>query len=132
MNFEDLSQLKAIPLTFIACNAVGLLLKRSPVQNWVIPWVALGLGVVLYPLIGDPSQVPWNVRSPLAHSLVLGGLIGWASVGGHQTLLTLLRKPEDGGTAFLKRLPPSDPPASPPMDRENPTTPGNPPTPPGP
>lgn len=119
MNLEDISQLKAIPLTFVACNAIGILLKRSPVQNWMIPWVLLGLGMALYPFICDPSQVPYNVRSPLVHSLVLGALIGLGSVGGHQTLITFLRPPEDGGTTFLKRQKETpDPVATPPMSRE--------------
>ncbi len=110
MNLDDLLQLKAIPLLFVACNVIGMVLKKSPVQNWLIPWVLLIIGAVTYPFISDPGDAPYAMRSPLVHSMLIGAIIGWASVGGHQALSALresVGQRTDGGTTFMKKPEPT-------------------------
>lgn len=69
----------------IVLNVIGFLLKKAPnVANWVIPFVLVVLGTILYPLIADAGKVGFACKNPMIVLALYGFLIGAASVGLNQ------------------------------------------------
>ena len=71
-------------LLAISINLVIFFLKKSPVADWTLPFIAMALGAILYPLIAEVRELPHNVKSPVIHSAVIGLAIGGFSVAINQ------------------------------------------------
>jgi len=68
-------------VVFMAVYALCAVIRQIPkIPNWIIPLVALVLGVGIGAFILGVD----------AKSLIMGGLAGWAATGGNQTLKKLL------------------------------------------
>lgn len=92
----------------------GAALKRSPWQNWLIPFTLPVLGAILYPLIAESAKVSYDVRNPAVFNAIIGAVIGYSATGFDQQIrqwLSRSTKP-DGKTSFISR--PDAPAGSPP------------------
>lgn len=66
---------------------VGFFLKKSPVQNWLIPWLIGPLGAAVYPWIAVAGK---EGKNPFLLDTLYGAGIGLAVVGGHQAFKQLI------------------------------------------
>lgn len=88
----------------LALNAIGLALKKSPLQSWLIPLLLPTIGAVAYPFIAEVGKVNFECRNPDLLLAIYGFVIGSGSVGLNQMLRQFLdRRNEDGETKFLKK-----------------------------
>ena len=92
-----------IALVLVLC-VVGYWLKRSPFPNWMIPWVLILLGAIAYPVMADWKDDDYTAQLVMLNVL-LGMLLGAASVGLHQTVRTLFPFlfPPKGQTEILNK-----------------------------
>lgn len=106
MDFLDSLLDLSPPVALLAAlNAFGYALKKSPLQNWIIPIALPILGGVLYPLISETARVSHSVNNPTVFNGVIGFLIGSAATGFNQALRQFVwrDKKTNDDTAFLKR-----------------------------
>lgn len=80
LDLSQITQLSPPMALAVALWFVGVGLKRSPMPDWLIPFVLPALGAIAFPLIADTSEVNFNVKSPAAFHAVIGFCIGGASV----------------------------------------------------
>jgi hypothetical protein len=72
---------------FAVLYAAGMILKAVPhIPNWIIPCVLPVLGAVIYPYVGEYSEVVKAARVPWAMMALYGFGIGWATTGANQAL----------------------------------------------
>ncbi len=95
----------------------GIALKRSPWQNWLIPFILPVLGAILYPAIAETAKVSYSVSSPVVWNAIIGAIIGYSATGFDQQIRQFVNRPKkfDGKTSFITKpnAPPSPPPAPP-------------------
>lgn len=77
---ENVTQLSPPALLAVALYGLGFVLKKSPMPDWLIPFVLPCVGAIVFPFIADVSEVNFNVKSPAAFQAVIGFCIGGASV----------------------------------------------------
>lgn len=105
-SIRDPNSLSAPITIMLVCNILGLALKKSPVANWMIPFILLAVGTISYFFIGDPNAVyPAVSRGKM---IVWGFLYAGAAVFGHQLLNEWMERPRktSGETEFITK--PSD------------------------
>lgn len=75
-------------LLLIVLLMVGMMMKKSPLPNWLIPWVLVLSGVFLYPMIASPMNMAPSFREGSERQVLslYGALIGAGSVGCHRLL----------------------------------------------
>lgn len=67
---------------------LGMLIKKSPLPNWSIPWILAGVGAVVYPFIASPTNMDPSFRHG-AECWVLalyGFMLGIGSIVVHKLL----------------------------------------------
>lgn len=90
----------------IALNLLGLALKNSPIQNWMIPLLLPVIGSAAYPFIAERGKVNFECANPVVLLAIYGFVIGAGSVGFNQMLRQFLdRKNGSGNTGLLKKPP---------------------------
>ena len=80
LDLDQITQLSPPVALAAALWFLGAFLKRSPVPDWLIPFLLPLVGAIAFPLIADVSEVNFNVKSPAAFQAVIGFCIGGASV----------------------------------------------------
>lgn len=94
---SDIVTLSPPLLLALVLNGVGVFLKKSPVVDWLIPFILVVLGAAIYPFIGLGEG--GTVRQAM-----VGAAIGVMSVGMHQAARQFFaRKTATGETHFIKR-----------------------------
>lgn len=96
---------------------VGTIIKRSRIENWLIPFILPLLGALTYPFIADTSKVSYEVHSPMLVNALIGVTIGWMATAADQTIWQFISRTKnpDGKTSFLAKpdettpVPPSPP-----------------------
>jgi hypothetical protein len=63
---ENVTQLSPPALLAVALYGLGFVLKKSPMPDWLIPFVLPCVGAVLFPFIADTASVSYTVKSPAA------------------------------------------------------------------
>lgn len=102
-SIRDPNSLSAPLVVILVCNILGIALKKSPLANWMIPFILLGAGTISYFFIGDPTAVyPAVSRGKM---LVWGFLYAGGAVFGHQLLNEWINRPKHkgGDTTFIER-----------------------------
>lgn len=119
MDLQSLMQLGPIPLLALVLNCVGYFLKKSPVNNYWIPWILFFSGGIIYPFIAETSQINHNVAYPIMMEIMIGCAIGALSVFSYDRVSQFIEsKFKTDGTQFLKKIDvPKEPAASDPMSR---------------
>lgn len=102
MTPESILQLSPTVALVVALNIFGTALKKSPISNWLIPYLLLLAGAIVYPLIADPKLYV-TVTNPLALKTIHGFLIGGCSTGIHQAFRQFADRPKkvDGSTELI-------------------------------
>lgn len=92
-----------IALVLVLC-VIGYYLKRSPIKNWLIPWLLIAMGGTAYPIIASVKNDDYTAQLVLAN-ILLGILLGAASVGLHQIVRTIFPFlfPDKGQTELIKK-----------------------------
>jgi uncharacterized membrane protein YqaE (UPF0057 family) len=104
--YSDVATLSPTILLAVVLNGVGVFLKRSPLKDWLIPFVLIALGALIYPFIADVTELHSGTRNATAYRVVVGSAIGVISVGVHATLKQFIgRKGDSGQTDFIQRKP---------------------------
>ena len=102
--WSDIATLSPCALLAMLLMGLGVVLKRSPVEDWLIPFILIGLGALLYPFIADVTEIARGVKHPGIYRVVVGATIGTVSVGTHGTFRQFLRrKGDDGTTKFYRK-----------------------------
>lgn len=66
-------------------NALMYYLRRTPhVPNWLVPWLIMLLGAVIYPTITQRHEMLFTVPYPIVAQAITGLLIGFAAIGSHR------------------------------------------------
>jgi hypothetical protein len=78
---ENVTQLSPPALLAVALYGLGFVLKKSPMPDWLIPFVLPCVGAVLFPFIADTASVSYTVKSPAAWSAIVGFVIGMGATG---------------------------------------------------
>lgn len=100
----DITQLSPPLALALALSFVGFGLKRSPVADWLIPWILIAAGAALYPLISEVGKISYTVSHPEAFAAVIGACIGGFAVGGHQAIKQMLNELKlRNETKFIKK-----------------------------
>lgn len=87
-------------------NGILTALRKSPLANWTFPFIAMIIGAVAYPFIGNTGEVPHEIDSPEVYMAFIGAGIGLVSVGAHQMVKQFtgsVGKSDTGGTQFIKK-----------------------------
>lgn len=80
LDLDQITQLSPPVALAAALWFLGAFLKRSPVPDWLIPFLLPLVGAIAFPFIADTSEVNFNVRSLAMFHAILGFCIGGASV----------------------------------------------------
>ena len=80
LDLDQITQLSPPVALAAALWFLGAFLKRSPVPDWLIPFLLPLVGAIAFPFIADTSEVNFNVRSPAMFHAILGFCIGGAAV----------------------------------------------------
>lgn len=82
-----------VALLFSLNLFIWILKKAAPnFPRWTIPSLAIALGGIIFPLISDTGKVPYQMRSPITSQILVGLIIGGASVGGNQWLVRTMQR----------------------------------------
>lgn len=73
-------------LLFLALIPFGILIKRSPLPNWLIPWVLVLVGTIVYPLLASPKNISPDIQHPYLVLGIFGFLLGVAALISHVVL----------------------------------------------
>lgn len=79
---NDIESTGAAALLVGVMNMIGFALKKSPIQNWAIPWILMILGAAGYPFVSPDCHLS-DVQSVVLH-VIQGVFFGGAAVGLHQ------------------------------------------------
>jgi len=77
---ENLTQLSPPMALAVALWFFGYGLKRSPMPDWLIPFVLPCVGAALFPFIAETASVSYSVKSPALFNAIIGFCIGGAAV----------------------------------------------------
>lgn len=91
---SQLSELSPPILLALALNLLGAFLKKSPIQDWLIPFVLIVAGAIVYPTIAEVGKVSFDVSNPVMFNAVIGAVIGGASVGINQAFRQFITRKE--------------------------------------
>lgn len=74
------------PVALVAgLNAFMYFARRTPkIPKWLVPWLTMGSGAVVYPLITDQAEMIFRVPYPVIAQAITGFLIGFAAIGSHR------------------------------------------------
>ena len=82
-----------VALLFALNFLIWILKKAAPnFPRWTIPMLAFALGGIIFPLISESGKVPYQMRSPLTSQILIGLIIGGASVGGNQCFVRTMQR----------------------------------------
>lgn len=113
--FNELMQLSPPVILAVALNFVGLALKKSPVADWLIPWLLILIGGAVFPFIAETGKINYECKNPFILHAIFGMAIGGLAIGLNQGIKQLLRNrqenaalgaesgPTIGGTSLLKK-----------------------------
>lgn len=70
----------------VGLNALMYYLRRTPhIPKWVVPWIIMVLGSILYPLImSRKDDAVFNVENPVVAKYIIGFIVGFAAIGSHR------------------------------------------------
>lgn len=102
-----LTELSPPVLLALALYLFGRFLKRSPVADWMIPFILIAAGAAVNPLVAEVGKVSYNVQSPVAFNALIGACIGGLAVAGHQGAKQFMAnfRSNDNSTTFTKKEP---------------------------
>jgi hypothetical protein len=61
IDIEKITSLPPAVLLVVVLNALAVLVRKLPcVSNWVIPWIVVGVGTVIYPRISTPANTVFS------------------------------------------------------------------------
>jgi len=98
-------QLSPPALLSLTLFFIGMILKRSPISDWMIPLILAVLGGLIFPYIAETGKLNYQVRNPfLLHSLfgvALGAVPTWAK----ESLKQIRERPKtaEGKTEFMTK-----------------------------
>lgn len=84
----DIEQLLKVPapvLLVLALNILAVVIRRTPLTNWLIPFIVLGLGTVVYPRITSAANTVFT-QSETWTLYVQGFFLGGFSLGADSLL----------------------------------------------
>jgi hypothetical protein len=81
--FEQVKAAPAHLLLILVLFVLGAFLKASPITNRAIPYILIGLGTVLYPLLASPGNVDPSFRFPSLVLALYGLLLGVGAIVLH-------------------------------------------------
>lgn len=102
---DQLLQVSPPVLLAMVLYALGLGLKRSPLADWIIPWILGGLGALCFPFIVEVAKLNYEVRNPFILHAIYGLAIGAMPTWAHQSIKQFREreKKDDGGTKFITK-----------------------------
>lgn len=88
----------------LCLNVLGYWLKRSPVKDWLIPFILLPLAAIAWPIIADVKNDDYTAQL-VTRNVIVGILLGAASIGLHQIVRKIFPFlfPERGDTMIIKK-----------------------------
>ena len=83
---QELTQLSPPAALALALYFVGKALKKSPVADWLIPFLLPLCVALVFPFLAETANVSYTVKSPAMFNAVVGFCIGGASVAVDQAV----------------------------------------------
>lgn len=79
------------PAAFCCAILLGLnlLMRRSPIPNWCIPWISVIVGMILFPVF---LPVATNFKNPLGRNIGMGFIIGLIAAVGYSAIVAFGEK----------------------------------------
>lgn len=84
--WEQLIHAPSHLLLLLVLLLFGILIKKSPTPNWLIPWVLIGIGAFGYPFLTTASNVDPAFPNPILVLRLYGGLLGIGAIVSHKFL----------------------------------------------
>ena len=81
--WEQLIHAPSHLLLLVVLLALGVLIKKSPTPNWLIPWLLVTVGSVGYPFLASPGNVDPSFPNPALVLRIYGGLLGIGAIVAH-------------------------------------------------
>jgi hypothetical protein len=74
------------PVALVAgLNAFMYFARRTPkMPKWLVPWIVMGSGAIIYPLITEQGEMIFKVPYPIVAQAITGLLVGFAAIGTHR------------------------------------------------
>lgn len=84
--WEQLTHAPSHLLLLLALLFLGMLIKKSPLPNWTIPWLLAIVGAIVYPLIASPTNMDPSFREGAEVKVLAlyGFLLGIGTVVFHR------------------------------------------------
>jgi hypothetical protein len=101
---EEILELSPPVALTVALNLVGVFLKKSPINDWLIPFILMVLGAVVYPFICETAKVSYQVTYPVILNAIYGLCIGGLAVGIHASWKSFLHAKSGGDTRLFRRV----------------------------
>ena len=89
---ENLTQLSPPMALAVALWFFGYGLKRSPMPDWLIPFVLPVVGAALFPFVAETASVSYSVKSPALFNAIIGFCIGGAAVAMNEAAKQFLSR----------------------------------------
>lgn len=104
---NQILEMSPAALFVLGFNGLGLALKKSPVANWMIPYILAAVGALLWPCISDPSKVSYTMKYPVVYQALVGAVLAGFSVYLNQATRQFLNrdKTDSGNTQFITKPP---------------------------
>lgn len=87
--WEQLIHAPAHLLLLVVLMFLGMIIKKSPLPNYWIPWFIVVAGVVTYPFLASPQNVDPSYPNPTFVLHIYGGLLGIGAIIAHVFLRKL-------------------------------------------
>ena len=85
IDIESILKLPPAILLVIGLNILAVIIRRTPLTNWAIPFVVLGVGTFLYPRITTPANTVFS-QAETWTLYVQGFMVGGFSFGADSLL----------------------------------------------
>lgn len=84
---------------------IGMALKKSPVADWLIPWILLALGGVVYPFVAADGNIDPSITHPWVRESMFGVAYSGLAVFGDQLIQQFKNrgKTASGNTEFIEK-----------------------------
>lgn len=94
----QLSDLSPEGLFVVGCIGFGIALKRSPIQDWIIPYILGITGAIIAPFLFEYGKIPYTMTYPWVYLSIKGAVLAGFSTTLHQYVKQFINRKNEKAT----------------------------------